>query len=1172
MKTVWLSIGVLLAGLSCSVCSGQTLATSQVSGNVTDQSGAVIPNAKIQITRVDTGVIHTTTTNSSGAYILPDLPAGNYSLQVTASGFKSYVQKGITLDVGTNPEFNVNLSVGAVTQQVVVQTINAQVETESNGVGQVIDQTRVVDMPLNGRDPDQLIMMAGAATTFPAGDLNSNKNFPTIAISVAGGLENGVEFVLDGGIHNEATNGLNLPQPMPDSLQEFKVETSALPAQYGDHAAATINAITRSGGNDFHGDAFEFIRNYLFNAQNFFSSSTLTPYKDGLKRNQFGGTVGGPIIRDRLFFFGGLQDSIVRAIPTASYTQVPTAAMMQGDFSQVTAAGVANCQSSAITLTGPDFATIGGVPNQFVGGMAAMSSQALAAMKFIPYALPNGATAPTALTGYPHLTDVTSIATKGAHTGNCGYVQVKIPGNSRQDNAIGRVDYTVNSKNSIFARYFLGINFQPIPADPTDALNEQAVQQYNRDQGVTAGDTYIFSQNLVNALRLTANRVVNLRVVQPFFDPSVLGIAQVNSIPGYMNVGVTNGYTVGGGTTNLGHFNSTTWQFIDDVSYIHGNHEFGVGADYLYSIMDTVNTRPTNGEYAFTGQEYSSNASYGYADYFAGAADTFAQGLPDLENDGQSRFALYAQDSWKLTKRLTLNYGLRWEPYLPEHNSDDHSENFDMANFTAGTTSTVFTKAPAGMIFDGDAQMSGNHYNFPVYDIFDPRVGLIWDPFGDGKTSVRASYGTFHDSPQMFFNTRYSNSPPFGSTVSLNNVPFANPWATYAGGDPFPALDSISKTETFPTEGIYVNSPLHIKVMYLEQWNLSLQRQVGSWLFSASYLGNRTVHLETANEADPAMYIPGTSTGAAGSCTSGTLSLTGANLPASGKACSSTGNYNARRLLYQLNPAQGVYYSTIGTYDPEGISDYNGMLVSVQRHAKNMNILANYTWAHCLSEAETTELTGPTYLIPPAYDPNGRRESYSNCDSDHRQTLNTALILNTPSFNNQLLKTVVTNWQFSPIFTAQTGGFSTITTGTDNTLANTGNSIATNPANPYGTRSDFGTQGYLVAGSNFTAPVTGTFNYARPYSLHGLPTYELDMGLIRTFPIYHLESQNVQFRWEVFNLTNEAILGGAGSTTTEGFGAGTGGGFGATTSSSTFGDFTTAGNPRIMQFALKYNF
>ena len=488
---------------------------------------------------------------------------------------------------------------------------------------------------MNGRDPDQLIALAGATTTAVGGDLNSNKNFPTIAISVAGGLENAVDFVLDGGFHNEPTNGLNLPQPMPDSLQEFKVETSALPAQYGDHASAAINAITKSGGNKFHGDAFEFVRNYIFNAQNFFSSSALTPYKDGLKRNQFGGTIGGPIIKDKLFFFGGFEDTILKAVPTATYTQVPTAAMMAGDFSTVTSKA---CNASPITLSAP-FTTIGGVPNQLPSG--AFSAQALTAMKYIPIAGTNA-------------TDVTSIATKGVYTADCGYVRVAVPGNARQDNAIGRVDYHLSANDSLFARYFLGINDQPIPATPSDALTENAVDQYNRDQGITIGDTYIFSQNLINSLRLTANRVVNLRVVQPFFDPSTLGINSYNAIPGYMALSVTGGFTVGGGTTNPGHFNSTTWQAVDDVNYIRGNHELAAGVDYIYALMDTINNRPANGEYSFTGQELSSNSSYGYADFFAGDMDSFAQGLPDLENDGQSRIALYAQDSWKIRKGLTV--------------------------------------------------------------------------------------------------------------------------------------------------------------------------------------------------------------------------------------------------------------------------------------------------------------------------------------------------------------------------------------------------------------------------------------------------------------------------------------------------------------------------------------
>ncbi len=956
-------------------------------------------------------------------------------------------------------------------------------------------------------------------------------------------MPNGIAFILDGATHNEPTNNLNMPQPFPEALQEFKVETSALPAQYGDHAAAAINAVTRSGTNKFHGSAFDYLRNYALNALGFFGSYASSPYKDGLKRNQFGGSIGGPIIKDKLFFFGGLQATVVRTTPLPTYTQVPTVAMLNGDFSTVTSTA---CQSKAITLSGP-FVTIGGVPNQLPAG--SVSQQALAAMKYLPVA---------GSTGYP---DVTSQATKGAFNAACGYVAVKFPTNSRQDNAIGRGDYTISDKHRVFARYFLGINNQPIVATPTNALTENAVDQYNRAQGITLGDTYSLTQSLVNSLRLTGNRVVNLRVVDPFFDPSTLGVNTYNAIPGYTALSVTGGFSVGGGTTNPGHFNSTAWQLVDDVGYTHKNHNIAAGVDYIYALMNTVNNRPTNGIYTFSGAAYSSNAAYGYADFFGGLVDSFSQGLHDLENDGQTTVDLYAQDSWRATKRLTINYGLRWEPYLPEHNSNGHVESFSIAGFNAGVKSVQFPNAPAGMLFEQDPGQPSNHYTFGKLALFEPRIGIIADPFGDGKTSVRASYGMFYDSPQMFFNTRYSNSPPYGDAIAENNVSFANPWATYPGGDPFPGLNTLSSTAPFAQEGVYVFSPLHIQPFYLEQWNLSIQHQLGSWLIGATYLGNRSVHLPTSYEADPAMFIPGNSTGVAGSC--GTLA--GSNLPASGKPCSTTGNYNARRLLYQANPSQGVLISTIGMYDDEGIADYNGALISVQRRARAMNLVVNYTFSHCLSESETTELTGPSYLIPPAYDPNGRRASYSNCDSDRRQVLNSSLILFAPkTVGNRLTSVALGGWELANIFTATTGSAFTVSTGSDITLAGTGNTIAYDAAHPYGTRTNFGTQGYLTASGGscaagiWTCPATGTFSYQRPLSLYGPASYEWDMALSRNFALFHTDSQKIQFRWDVFNVPNEVIL----TTPT------------ATITSATFGSFssTSVGLPRIMQVALKYTF
>ena len=243
-------LGMVLVFPACVQMQGQSLNTSQISGNVLDATGAAVAKATVTLTKIDTGFVRTVTTNESGGYVAPDLPLGPYRFEVSASGFQKYVENGILLQVGSNPEVNPRLTIGNVSETIVVEAnLGVQVETQSNGVGTVIDQKQVIELPLNGRDPTQLIALAGATTVAPAGDLNTNKNFPSITLSVAGGLPNGIAYILDGGAYNDVFNNLNLPIPFPDALQEFKSETSSLPAQYGNHASAAINAITKSGGN-----------------------------------------------------------------------------------------------------------------------------------------------------------------------------------------------------------------------------------------------------------------------------------------------------------------------------------------------------------------------------------------------------------------------------------------------------------------------------------------------------------------------------------------------------------------------------------------------------------------------------------------------------------------------------------------------------------------------------------------------------------------------------------------------------------------------------------------------------------------------------------------------------------------------------------------------------------
>jgi hypothetical protein len=327
--------------------AGFSQSTAQISGVVTDQSGAILPGVEVTVTQTETGLTRSAVTNEAGAYVLPNLPVGPYRLEAALPGFRTYLRTGIVLQVGNNTEINVLLNVGQVAETVEVQADTALVETRATGISQVIDNTRVLELPLNGRQVSELVLLSGAATTSTQGTLNpGSRNYPTLIIQVAGGMQAGLTYSLDGGNHNDPYNNLNLPLPFPDAMQEFKVETSGLAAQYGFHSSGAVNAVTKSGTNEFHGSAFEFLRNGSLNARNAFDVTN-----DGLKRNQFGGTLGGPIIRNKLMFFGAHQHTTARSRPSANRAYIPTAAMLAGDFTTIASAPCNN--GKAITLGTP---------------------------------------------------------------------------------------------------------------------------------------------------------------------------------------------------------------------------------------------------------------------------------------------------------------------------------------------------------------------------------------------------------------------------------------------------------------------------------------------------------------------------------------------------------------------------------------------------------------------------------------------------------------------------------------------------------------------------------------------------------------------------------------------------------------------------------------------------
>src|SRR5438093_2540890 len=320
-------------------------ATAQISGTVKDQTGAVLPGVEVTATQTDTGITRTTVTNETGSYALLNLALGPYRLEASLPGFRTYRQTGIVLQVNSNPVINLVLEIGQVTEQVEVQANAALVDTRSAAVGTVMENQRILELPLNGRQVTDLITLSGAATQTVAN--NADRQMPSsVTISVAGGLSTGTVYLLDGANHNDSYGNANLPLPFPDALQEFKVETSVLSAQNGMYSGASVNSVTKSGTNNFHGDLFEFVRNDLFNARNYFSTTHST-----LKRNQFGATMGGPIKQNKLFFFGGFQGTTLRTDPANNKAFVPTPAMLAGDFT--TFASAACNAGRSITLRAP---------------------------------------------------------------------------------------------------------------------------------------------------------------------------------------------------------------------------------------------------------------------------------------------------------------------------------------------------------------------------------------------------------------------------------------------------------------------------------------------------------------------------------------------------------------------------------------------------------------------------------------------------------------------------------------------------------------------------------------------------------------------------------------------------------------------------------------------------
>ena len=1091
---------------------GQATATSQIGGTVRDSTGLAVPGAKITATQSATGLTRSAVSNAEGSYVITNLPAGPYSLEVDKEGFTKYVQSGIVLQVSSNPTIDVVLNVGAVTQQVSVEANAAMVESHSTGIGTVVNNQNVAELPLNGRNASELVLLAGSSTPgtgAAAGQAVVNpRTYPAISISVAGGTATGVNYQLDGAYYNDIFNGLNFPLPFPDALQEFKVETSALPAQYGFHSNATVNAVTKPGTNQFHGDVFEFFRNGDLNARDFFALA-----RDTLRRNQFGGTVGGPIRKDKLFFFAGYQGTVQRSNPTQNIAYVPTADMLAGNFSQIASPACNN--GKQITLP----SSLGFVNNQ------------ISPTKFNPAALIIDQRLPVPTNG-------------------CGETVFGLLNNQSEELGVARLDYQVSDKQSLFFRAMFPHLYVPSTYNGTNALTDNTnVANYQGYLGVL-GDTYVFNPNLISSFRLAANRMIIRKPSDNFATWNELGVNASSLVGESARITVSGtGFMIGFNSFPNRAIQGPSPNISEDITWIKGSHQLGFGVSFLHTEMTFLSALNAAGSFTFNG----SVTGMPLADFLLGSAFSWSQGNPNNWYLHQTYLGLYAQDSWKVTSRLSLNYGLRWEPYQAPISKYGWFAHFDPAAFAANEHSSVYVNAPAGVTFPGDPSYpAGDSPTNSKYNNWAPRVGLVWDPAGNGRMTIRASYGIFTERQIFQGYSAFTASPPYGNNISLNNVSLSNPWATYPGGNPLPL--TLNKNIQFPLFAGYRTDPFNFQPTFMNQWNLSIQRQVAAnWLVTANYVGNSTIHLVTAAQLNPAVFL------GLAPCTINGVSYT---------TCSTTANTNQRRVLYLQNPAQGQYYGGVNQLDDGGTGEYESLLLSVQhRLSRGVSALGNYTWSHCISDVWDPNVgTGNAQSIP-----GNRRQFRSNCQTgDIRQVLNLSLVAGTPRFSNRPLRWIAGNWQVAPIMKIASAQLFSVTTGVDGALTGQptetpnlvpgvnlyGSNHACSPAPCY----------QWITPAAFSAPAPGQYGNLGLVSLKGPGFFQLDLALTRTFPIR--ESISVQVRAEAFNLPNWVNFSVPVSTTNSAA-------FGQVQSdaSGTYGLLgQTAGDPRILQLALKVFF
>lgn len=1071
MHIVKTCLRTLLLAICCAaLLNAQTGGTGSIYGTVQDPSEASIPNTDVMARNQDTGTERKTVTTATGDYVFANLPVGTYVVRVSKQGFKTFSQEGISLQVDRRARVDVVLQVGTVSEQVVVKGEAPLIEASKGTLSTVVDEKRMAELPLNGRNPLELTLLVGGVQPTSGAFINQAFTNPNQQfVSSSGGRGNTIVYNLDGADNSDSYTNVANVYPNPDALREFSFVTNAFSAEFGRRSGGVVNAITRSGTNQFHGSVFEFFRNYNLNATNFFTAGR----PDGLKRNQYGASVGGPIRKDKTFFFAAWQGTKIRQLPATSTTVVPTQAMRNGDFS-----GLRASNGAPVIVKDPDT----GVP---------FSNNQIPVGRFDPIAV-------KLLNNIPVPSDPT------------GLLRYAILNTSDDDQVTARVDHMISASNQLTGRILYDTLHRGNSILPGTLLGASYTPNF-RSYNLTLSDTQTFSPSLLGTFSFTFNRLWSGYNNGYPTTLAQLG-AKIFDLSPNPSISLGVGGFFGIGDVGAAILVRNNFQYQSGMTYVFGRHELKFGADILRQQFNIpVAAYLCDGSFSFSNQFSGSNMT----DFFLGRPSSFTQITPWAEALRGLGPGFYVQDNFKVTRRLTLNLGLRWEPLIPWVDI----RNYETGVWRPGAQSTRAPNLPPNLLVAKDPGVPTAGYDGSMRK-FDPRLGLAY-LLPDGKTSIRLGYGVFHEFPNSKVNNVSATTAPFAVRVDIQNPPsIGNPF-TAAIPNPFPTTLPPPSSFPFPRPIQAVTYGDNFTNPYAQQWNVTVERQFATtWVARISYEGSEGTKLLSQRELNPALVTSG----------------------------ATLANTDQRR-IYAPN------WTNVQALESAGTSSYNGVSLTVEKRlASGFSILAHYTFSKSLDEESNITGTGQASFANPynrEYD-----RGLSDYDHTHRFVASYLWALPSPNAPNTFVRHILGGWQTNGIITLQSGTPFSVLDGTNRSLDGVGSDRADLVGSTDLYTSD--SRGRRIAQyfntSDFAINAFGTYGTSGRNILRGPGLATVNFSVFKNVRIR--EKIQLQYRTEFFNLFNRVNLNNPTSTA----------------NSPIYGRITSANDPRILQLALRLEF